>query len=88
MVTTASAERSDMAGKNRRHVYVIVVEPELGPDDAPAFPGLRVTTDGGQTTISGPVADQAQLGEILNALAARNRMLVSIKRSDQPVGER
>jgi hypothetical protein len=76
-----------MTGKDRRHSYVIVVEPELGPDDVRAFPGLKVTTRGGQTTISGPVADQAELGEIINAIAARNRMLVSIKRSGEPADE-
>ena len=76
-----------MTGTNWPHSYLIVVEPELGADDANAFPGLRVQAQHGQTVISGPVTDQDQWGAILSVLAEHNLTLVSIKRSDQPAGE-
>jgi len=76
-----------MTGTDKKHSYVIVVEPELEPDDARAFPGLHVMAHGGQTTISGSVADRKQLGEILGAITERNLMLVSIKRFEETPGD-
>ena len=77
-----------MAGASGPRSYVIIVEPEFGPDDAGVFPGLDVKSHGGQTMISGPVADQDELHEILRTLYARSLALVSIKRSEQPAGDR
>jgi hypothetical protein len=73
-----------MTSTGGRHWYVIIVEPELGPDHARLFPGLQLAAGRGQTTISGRIAGQAELGQLIGTLAAHRLELVSIKRSDQP----
>jgi hypothetical protein len=41
--------------------YCIVVEDELGLAYARTFPGMKLTPACGQTSIVGPIVDQAQL---------------------------
>jgi hypothetical protein len=64
-----------------------VVEGELGPKYAAAFPGMAVKPHDGVTDIVGTVQDQAQLRGILDAVAAYNLTLQSITpAADPPVG--
>jgi hypothetical protein len=58
--------------------YTLIVEGELGPKYASAFPGMRLESGNGQTRITGRVEDQAQLHGILDAVAAYNLALVSV----------
>ena len=69
-----------MTSTGGQHWYVITVEPELGADEARLFPGLQLVAGRGQTTISGPIAGQDELGQLIGTLAAHRLVLVSIKR--------
>jgi len=66
--------------------YTFIVEGELGPKYASAFPGMRVHACNGRTKIVGRVEDQAQLHGILDAVAAYNLALVSVTPEDDPAG--
>ena len=58
--------------------YTIVVEGELGPKYAAAFPGMELHAHDGQTDIAGLVEDQAKLRGILDTVAAYNLTLLSV----------
>jgi hypothetical protein len=44
--------------------------------------GFRIDSDGTQTVISGPVADQAALRGLLNRVCDLGLVLMSVRRSD------
>jgi len=46
------------------------------------FEDLQVTSDGSQTVISGPVADQAALHGLLNKVCGLGLVLISVRRLD------
>lgn len=58
--------------------YQLVVEGELGPRYASAFEGMHVEAQGGTTTISGVVKDQAHLHGLLDMVASLGLNLVSV----------
>ena len=64
--------------------YTVVVEGELGPKYASAFPGMSVEAHDGVTDIVGSVRDQAQLRGILDAVAAYNLTLLSVTPAGEP----
>ena len=46
------------------------------------FEGLQVNSDGSQTVICGPVADQAALNGLLNKVCGLGLVLISVRRLD------
>jgi hypothetical protein len=46
------------------------------------FEGMHVVSDGSQTIISGPLADQAALHGVLNKVCDLGLVLVSVRRLD------
>jgi hypothetical protein len=46
------------------------------------FEGLQVVSDGTQTVICGPVADQAALHGVLNKVCGLGLVLISVRRLD------
>jgi len=63
--------------------YEICVKGVLGSDWSAWFDGLRVTSDGhDQTTIVGPVADQAALHGLLAKVRDLGLVLRTVRRTD------
>jgi hypothetical protein len=58
--------------------YRIVVAGELSRRFAPAFDGMTVQCAGGQTAITGVVADQSQLHGLLDRVGDLGLELVSV----------
>jgi len=71
-----------MSGTERTARYEIRVEGVLGQLWTAWFEGLQIGTDGSQTVISGPVADQAALHGLLNRVFDLGLVLISVRRSD------
>jgi hypothetical protein len=65
-------------------IYQIVVRGELSQRYVPAFEGMTLATGGGQTAITGPVIDQAQLHGILNRVGDLGLELVSVNPIREP----
>ena len=65
-------------------VYRIVVRGELRARYVPAFEGMTLATDDGQTAITGPVIDQAHLHGLLNRIGDLGLELVSINPTPEP----
>ena len=61
--------------------YQIRVDGTLSADWAGWFGGLQVTSDGSETVISGPVADQAALHGLLDRVRDLGLCLVSVQRT-------
>jgi hypothetical protein len=62
--------------------YEIRVEGILGRRWTAWFEGLQVSSDGSQTVICGPVADQAAVHGLLNKVCGLGLVLVSARRLD------
>ena len=63
--------------------YEIRVNGVLGSDWSPWFDGLQVTSDDrGQTTIAGPIADQAALHGLLAKIRDLGLELLEVRRTD------
>lgn len=75
-------EHHDEPRTNNQH-YQITVEGQLSTRWAQAFDGMTLTTAGGRTVISGPVADQAALHGLLRAVRDLGLELVSVTRLDR-----
>ncbi len=58
--------------------YRIVVEGELGPRYASAFEGMTLRAHDGETDITGPILDQAQLQGLLERVASLGLTLRSL----------
>jgi hypothetical protein len=75
------------AGIAGRHRYQIRVRGRLGPTIRSAFPGLRARADGGDTVLTGVLADQAALYGVLAEAEALGLELLEVRRlppRDQP----
>jgi hypothetical protein len=59
-------------------IYRIVVRGELSRRYVPAFEGMTLATDDGQTAIVGPVIDQAHLHGLLNRVGDLGLELISV----------
>jgi hypothetical protein len=67
---------------NKLCIYEIRIEGHLTDRWSDWFEGLVIQNDtGGETTLSGPVSDQAALFGVLNKLHALNLTLISVNRS-------
>jgi len=77
----AVGQRASVSGAERSACYEIRVEGVLDRLWTGWFEGLQIGTDGSQTVISGPVADQAALHGLLNRVFDLGLILVSVRRS-------
>jgi hypothetical protein len=66
-------------------IYRIVVRGELSRRYRPAFEGMTLTADDGETAITGPVVDQAQLHGLLNRVGDLGLELISVNPAPDPV---
>jgi hypothetical protein len=71
-------QRSPFRGTVRTTDYHIVVRGELSQRFSNAFEGMTLVARDGRTTISGPVADQAQLHGLLDRVGELGLELVSV----------
>ena len=62
-------------------VYRLVVEEELSDAVGSSFPGMSIDRDDGQTTLVGPVRDQAELHGLLDRCLMLGLTLVSVTSS-------
>ena len=60
-------------------VYRIVVRSELGDRYAPAFEGMRMETENGETILIGEVIDQSHLFGILDRINGLGVELLSVQ---------
>ena len=63
------------------------MEGELGDYIEPAFRGMALTRTGGNTVLTGPVRDQAELQGLLRRLSDFGLTLLEAKAVDQPPDE-
>jgi len=73
-----SQELDPQPEQGRPMAYQIRITGQLGPGWADWFEGLTVTLDGGDTLISGPIADQAALHGLLKRVRDLGMALVSV----------
>jgi hypothetical protein len=74
-------------------IYRIVVRGELSQRYVPAFEGMTLATGDGQTSITGPVIDQAHLHGLLDRMIDLGLELLSVNvmrepASSAPAGQR
>ncbi len=76
------AQTSDpQAGPGRAAIYEIRIKGHLGQEWADWFEGLTITLeDGGDTLLTGPVADQAALFGLLKKVRNLGMVLLSVNR--------
>jgi hypothetical protein len=67
-------------GESRRQLYQIRVRGRLGQTIRYAFPGLQAQTDGGDTVLTGVLADQAALYGVLAEAEALGLELIEVRR--------
>jgi hypothetical protein len=65
-------------------IYRIVVRGELSQRYVPAFEGMTLATGDGQTSITGPVIDQAHLHGLLNRVSDLGLELLSVNAMLEP----
>jgi hypothetical protein len=65
-------------------IYRIVVRGELSHRYRPAFDGMTLAAGDGQTTITGPVVDQAQLHGLLDRVGDLGLELISVNPAPEP----
>jgi len=66
-------------------IYQIVVRGELSRRYRPAFDGMTLAAGDGQTAITGPVVDQAQLHGLLVRVGDLGLELISVNPTPEPV---
>jgi hypothetical protein len=71
-------KRTGSSGATGPTVYRIVVRGELSQRYMPAFEGMTLVADDGQTAIVGPVTDQAHLHGLLNQVSDLGLELLSV----------
>jgi hypothetical protein len=71
-------KRQGSSGATGPAIYQIVVRGELSQRYLPAFDGMTLSTRDGQTTIVGPVTDQAHLHGLLNRIGDLGLELISV----------
>jgi hypothetical protein len=72
------------SGVRRPTIYRIVVRGELSHRYLSAFEGMTLSAGDGQTTISGPVVDQAQLYGLLDRVSDLGLELISVNPTPEP----
>lgn len=79
----AVRETRDPACMPSRH-YRLVVVGELSDRIDPAFEGMTLSHEGGNTVLAGPVRDQAELQGLLQRLSDFGLTLLSATAVDEP----
>jgi hypothetical protein len=74
--------RSRPRAARRPTSYQIVVRGELSQRFSTAFEGMTLKAEAGQTTITGPVIDQAHLHGLLDRIRDLGLELVSVNATD------
>ena len=77
-----------MRDKGTARVYRIVVRSELSNRYDPAFEGMRMETEDGQTILTGEVKDQPHLFSILQRLYGLGLELLSVQVLSEEATER
>jgi len=77
-------QRNRPRGATRPTSYCIVVRGELSQRFSNAFDGMTLAASDGQTTITGPVVDQAHLHGLLDRVGELGLELVSVKATLEP----
>lgn len=67
----------------RRREYRLTVEGELSERAAVAFEGMALTHEHGNTVLSGPVRDQAELQGLLQRVSDLGLTLLSASTADE-----
>ena len=79
-----------MSTDARGSTYRLVLRGELGDKFALAFEGMKLSRDGGNTVLTGPVVDQAQLAGIIGRVHELGLDLISVATveptTEPPVG--
>jgi hypothetical protein len=71
-------KRRESSGAMGPTIYRIVVRGELSRRYVPAFEGMTLATGDGQTSITGPVIDQARLHGLLDRVGDLGLELLSV----------
>jgi hypothetical protein len=71
------------AERARASTYRVVVRGELGDQFAVLFPGMHLTRDGGNTVLTGPVRDQANLAGIIDRTQELGLELIALGPADE-----
>jgi hypothetical protein len=66
------------------HQYQVRVHGHLGQTVSSAFPALRARVDGGDTVLTGVLADQAALSSVLAEAEALGLELIEVRRLPPP----
>jgi hypothetical protein len=77
-ITLVPMKRQGSSGATGPTIYQIVVRGELSQRYLPAFEGMTLSTGDGQTTIIGPVLDQAHLHGLVNRIGDLGLELISV----------
>jgi hypothetical protein len=72
------------SGVTEPTIYRIVVRGELSHRYLPAFEGMTLAAADGQTAITGPVVDQAQLHGLLDRVGDLGLELISVNPTPEP----
>lgn len=83
-MTMGAMKRRGGSDATEATIYRIVVRGELSARYRPAFEGMTLAPDDGQTAITGPVIDQAHLHGLLNRIGDLGLELVSINPTLEP----
>jgi len=63
----------------RQDLYEIRLGSPLDPDASPWLDGFSITSEDGQSSIRGPIADQARLYDLLTQVRAHNLPLIAVE---------
>jgi hypothetical protein len=66
-------------------IYRIVVRGELSHRYLPAFEGMTLAAGDGETAITGPVVDQAQLHGLVDRVGDLGLELISVNPTPEPI---
>jgi hypothetical protein len=83
--TIADMKRIPSSSAVEPTIYRIVVRGELSRRYLTAFEGMMLTAGGGETAITGPVVDQAQLHGLLDRIGDLGLELISVNPTPEPI---
>jgi hypothetical protein len=78
-------KRRPSSGATEPTIYRIVVRGELSHRYLPAFEGMTLVAGDGETAITGPVVDQAQLHGLVDRVGDLGLELISVNPTPEPV---
>ena len=78
-------EHKPPSGATEPTIYRIVVRGELSHRYLPAFEGMTLAAGDGETAITGPVVDQAQLHGLVDRVGDLGLELISVNPTPEPI---